>query len=1083
MEVKNYGEAEVPTTSFGIYIYIDEDASDGRTWTYSVSTLADQDCIEPGGVCTLTPQYVDVDASHVISVDIDPYYAVEESDENNNQDTLWYYSENEEDEEEEEEVYLPDLVSDAWMDDDGEFTVKVTNEGKGNVDTDSWHVYITVDDKTWTYSVSTLADQGCLDAGNTCHISPAYLSTDEEHKVYVQVDPNNVIEEYDEDNNDFEGIIIPSAYGDNDDHGSADECEGWWSDYGCTDFGEWNWLNGEYCAVYNEDWSDMECEDVNDSTYSGDSVCGNDGITYESEEAAIEAGTNMSYWGECGIADRRELYEMQRSLDNDRVDFDDVISRSEHTLEGLDKYIELFEKYYDEASEHNFDELSELKTVVSERTSVFESYKSEVEAVQDEAESYTDGYQDFIDEAQARYDLVETGDRGSQYFWSWWQKHDFYWKLRETIERKIDPYDDRGIYDLIGREPIKIAYEAAQQGVLSDLDWTPFEEVEDGVAEVEAAWEDIENQLDALQAAVVEIIEDTDDLSWEEIDDIRWDLDEQMQWIYLDMDYYWMTKDMFWDSEPWQHIDSMWKSINWARESEFAISELKEMIARWEEGDALDIAKDIFVQPYAQDAITALIEVRDEKLDPAARYALEKAEELQNPDPIWYFFEEVLEPTEYWAMPKLEYLADLYFSEYEHQVGDDDREVLDEFFGKFIGFHYDLSGGFDDVIDLEENELDHFIGLVGEDVLNDVIEQVVAHVSAEVIKALVGYDQDMGIGLDHLMTLSAHAGDADKLAQHAANVQVMAETLGDLQAAGGSNTALDGVVKEALDYASVLYGPDANDLRNLLAAIDPTNVSDEEVTAIEDKLAEAIVSSPEAKYEDDLLAFTDTWENQWYYTHVAGAKNNDWVGGYGDGTFGPGNSVTQAEILKMVFESLEYGPASGTPSLSAAHGHWAEGYYKQAENLGLDLSGFDSPNDPAMRIDIASLIVQLLDLPAGDSPSFTDVDSSDMWVVGAINSAEIMTGDDGVNRFRPYDGINRAEAATVIGRAYDTMLGNAAAELDLTEYMDDVDQFEAVDLDVFTSDDWAEDNMLQKLGASLLNIMDFLKPSVLMIGM
>ena len=575
-------------------------------------------------------------------------------------------------------------------------------------------------------------------------------------------------------------------------------------------------------------------------------------------------------------------------------------------------------------------------------------------------------------------------------------------------------------------------------------------------------------------------------MSWEESDDLRWEIEEEMEWLRWDIDDYWWEKDQFWQNEPWQNIDAMWQSINWARESEFATAELENMIEMWEEGDALDLAKSIFTESTAQDFITDLIRVRDETLLPAAEYALEKAEEKQNPDPIWYFFEEVLHPTEDWAMPKLDYLADLYFGKYEREVSDSDREVLNDFFGKFVGFHYDLSGGFDDMFDMDDDKLDHFIGLVAEDLINDVIEQVVAHVSAEVIRALVEFDQNIDIRLENLMNLSAYAGDSDNLTQHATNVNAMAETLYNLQVDGSTNSDLEDVLEDIQYHASVLYGPDANDLRNLLAALDPTNVSDDEITALEDKLADAIASSPEEKYNDNLVAFTDTGEDQWFYQHVAGAKNNDWVGGYGDGTFGPANSVTQAEILKMVFESLEYGPASGTPNLSVAHGHWAEGYYKQAENWGVDLGGFDVPNDPAMRVDIAALIVQLLDLEStGTSFSYSDVPYDLQGTIDAIAGAGIMTGDDGTNRFRPYDGINRAEAATVINRAYDVLLGNAAAELDLTEYMNDVDQFDViememeeaepmstdVDTDVYDSNDWATD-LFKKLGASLLGIMN-----------
>jgi hypothetical protein len=48
------------------------------------------------------------------------------------------------------------------------------------------------------------------------------------------------------------------------------------------------------------------------------------------------------------------------------------------------------------------------------------------------------------------------------------------------------------------------------------------------------------------------------------------------------------------------------------------------------------------------------------------------------------------------------------------------------------------------------------------------------------------------------------------------------------------------------------------------------------------------------------VSFTDTMKNAWYMKYVNFAKNEGIVKGYGDGTFGPANKITRAEVAKIV---------------------------------------------------------------------------------------------------------------------------------------------------------------------------------------
>lgn len=1042
VDVKSNSDAKISTDSWNVYITVDS-----KTWTYSVSTLSDKDCLSAYGICSISPQYVDLNSDHTIKVEVDPTKKITEIDENNNT-AFFYYSPTTT-----TTTNLPDLVlGSVYIDDNGSVIVEVENASNTAVSSSTnFYIYITIDGKQWTYSTSTLAEKNFYSAGGKSEINPQVVSTNENHEIKVELDPKNTIQESDENNNKFEGIIIPSDY-DNGDY-STEECTG----------------------------SDCYSEDNNYQNEDG--VCGRDGETYATEEEALNAGTEVEYWGKCNVADRRELYEMRRMLSESKVNFDDVINRSEHILQNLDKYIELFDRYADEVEKRGYNN-DDFKNVADDRTAVFENYKSEVEAIMAEAEGLAESYQDFYAEGEARYALIESGEKGSQYFWSWSNKQDFYWKLRETVERKNDPYDDRGIYDIIGREPVKIAFEAAKQDI--SLDWSIYENgIYEKVDDLGNTWDGIEEQLNDLQSKVLTIIESEDSYSWEEIDNYRWEFEDTMEWIRLDIDDYWQAKQAFWDNEPWQVVDEMWRSINWSRESGFATEEIEKLIATWEEGKVLLTIQAVFTESAAQTAVVDLIQFRDEKLLPAARFALEKANELQNPDPIWYFFEQVMKPTEKWAGPKIDYLSTLYYSQYRAILTADEQELLDEFFkGNLKQFDYDLSENANDVFGLQDDQMDYFVSVVGEDVMNDIIEKVIANLSAEVMKSLVEYDQSMGIKLGDLMSLSAHAGDPTKLAEHAANVQVLAETLAALRADNNSNTSLQELVEKALGHASGLYGDDADAFRNALASFNPDTANDADLDDLEKLLEEAIVSSPGAKYHDNLLVFTDTTEDAWYYNSVGTVKTEGWASGYTDsegnltGEFGPGNSVTNGEIIKMVLGALGYGPTGSTS------GHWSDPYYSTAKNLGLDVSAMANPNEPAMRINIATLLNQLMNLQSADTYTFSDVSSGSQDTVNAIASAGIMTGDNGTNRFRPYDGINRAEAATVITRAHDYLQASSqAADFDLNDFNKALDQFGELGMNPATAapTDWAT-GAFQKLGASFLSVLKALRPSILMVG-
>lgn len=66
-------------------------------------------------------------------------------------------------------------------------------------------------------------------------------------------------------------------------------------------------------------------------------------------------------------------------------------------------------------------------------------------------------------------------------------------------------------------------------------------------------------------------------------------------------------------------------------------------------------------------------------------------------------------------------------------------------------------------------------------------------------------------------------------------------------------------------------------------------------------LLEALGIAPVTTGESE---FSDVSDNAWYAGYIKAAKQRGFVDGYADGTFKPGNTVNQAELLKISFESF-----------------------------------------------------------------------------------------------------------------------------------------------------------------------------------
>ena len=120
--------------------------------------------------------------------------------------------------------------------------------------------------------------------------------------------------------------------------------------------------------------------------------------------------------------------------------------------------------------------------------------------------------------------------------------------------------------------------------------------------------------------------------------------------------------------------------------------------------------------------------------------------------------------------------------------------------------------------------------------------------------------------------------------------------------------------------------------------------------------------------------FTDVAADHWASGYINLANQNNIINGYGDGKFGPEDTVTYEQVIKMLVCALGFEP------MAAAKGGWATGYlvvantYKITEGAAAD----------ATRKNVATLVYNALSTPMMDQTTF-----------GADAEYEILNGKNG----------------------------------------------------------------------------------------
>lgn len=164
--------------------------------------------------------------------------------------------------------------------------------------------------------------------------------------------------------------------------------------------------------------------------------------------------------------------------------------------------------------------------------------------------------------------------------------------------------------------------------------------------------------------------------------------------------------------------------------------------------------------------------------------------------------------------------------------------------------------------------------------------------------------------------------------------------------------------------------------------------------------------------------------NHWAEQFISQLVEMGAVSGYPDGTFKPDNTITRAEFATMLVKAFKIKPERGN-IFSDTREHWAEDGISAAAAHGI-VSGYNEatfgPDDLITREQMAVMISKAANLNGGEGKIFADNAQIADWAVDAVaatTSKNIISGYPD-NTFRPKAHATRAEAVTVIVKAFNT---------------------------------------------------------------
>ncbi len=176
----------------------------------------------------------------------------------------------------------------------------------------------------------------------------------------------------------------------------------------------------------------------------------------------------------------------------------------------------------------------------------------------------------------------------------------------------------------------------------------------------------------------------------------------------------------------------------------------------------------------------------------------------------------------------------------------------------------------------------------------------------------------------------------------------------------------------------------------------------------------------------ETITFADVPQSAWYASFIHDAAEAGIVNGYMDtsghstGKFGPENSVTIAEALKIAIESSGYDAQAYSSLIDSGVRHWSASYVSVAKAENFAITNISVGLDRrAKRFEVASMLASAFQLENRSSvagTTFHDVSISTPYgsSIETLARDGVVSGDTdaqglGTGMFRPQDVINRAE--------------------------------------------------------------------------
>jgi thiol-disulfide isomerase/thioredoxin len=180
-------------------------------------------------------------------------------------------------------------------------------------------------------------------------------------------------------------------------------------------------------------------------------------------------------------------------------------------------------------------------------------------------------------------------------------------------------------------------------------------------------------------------------------------------------------------------------------------------------------------------------------------------------------------------------------------------------------------------------------------------------------------------------------------------------------------------------------------------------------------------------------AFTDVPKDAWFTPYIIRMQDLGIISGYRDkegnltGTFGPANTLTKGQTLKILVETKLAAnilkPAYIIPPLPKKDTHWASGYRSSLIAQNVTSTPPESQlNEQASRAFVITLTAEMLSLSTGSS-TFTD--TSDQKISAVADTGIINGYPDG--SFGPNNPVLRAEMAKIGTNILDYLNGNLEA--------------------------------------------------------